>query len=403
MRDIHSSDIVEKSIKPKILVLDEGFPQTFLLLAALKSAGFDVILAELLFFEDSLLLQYYRKRTVTPDPRTPEYKLFLEQLIKEDWFDLIIANSEGLMPALWELDLKHTSQVYPCLNQLQRSVITDRVTMYQLASSAGLKVINFCILNEAADLKDAFTSLGFPLVMRGRQGFGGSQVLIVNNPSEAHEALTLLTSKSHGTPFAQQYISGYRCLIGGLCESGKVLTFFSQKTLESFPELTGPSIRICSIRDAKLEHYFKALMQALNWDGIACAEFICDGNQEYFFLEVNPRPWAAISASKLCGLDMVKSYADFLAGRKENLNQHFVANKEVILFPAFFSAKATSGQVPTLLLHPIQTMKCLWGAPWREKRLMAYYFVCLCRWLKQGMKRKLTKLLKKLQFMYYKY
>lgn len=380
----------------KILVLDEGFPQNLLLLAALKSNSFDITLAEPLL-EDSYFLQFYRKKIPTSYPELPEYGLLIKQLLEQENYDLILPNSENIMPVLWGLDSQLTAYLYPALNPSQRALITDRLTMYQAASDAGLKIIDFHIVNTVADLEAAFALLGFPLVLRGRQGLGGSQVVIVNNASEAHKALELVSEKSNGAPFVQRYVDGYRCLIGGICESGNVLTFFSQKTMESFPGPTGPSIRICSIQDEKLEHYFKLLIKALHWNGIACAEFICDANNDYFFLEMNPRPWAAISAAKSCGLDMIKAYTNFLAGIKEPLEQSFIEGKEVILFPAFFMAKASAGQTHTLLLHPIQAMKCLMGAPWRETRLMMYYFVNFYQWLQHGVKNKLVKFFKKLQ------
>ena len=380
----------------KILVLDEGFPQNLLFLAALKATGFDITLAESLL-EDSYFLQAYRKKIPTSHPALPVYRLQVEQLVTQGNFDLIVVNSENIIPTVFSLDAHLSTPTYPTLTDWQCTLITDRLSMYQVADTAGLNVIDYHILECVSDLEIACTTFGFPLVIRGRQGLAGLQVVIVNNAQEALKAYELLSTKSHGSPFAQRYALGQRCLIGGICDSGKVLTFFSQKTVETFPGPTGPSIRICSFHDDKLEQYFKALMRALNWNGIACAEFICTANNDYFFLEMNPRPWAAISAAKSCGLDMIKAYANFLAGKKEPLEQSFIEGKEVILFPAFFMAKASAGQTHTLLLHPIQTIQCLLGAPWRETRLIMYYFVNFYQWLQHGVKNKLVKLFKKLQ------
>lgn len=375
----------------KILILDEGWPQTLPFLVALKSVGFDITLADPTV-ENSSILSPYRRKIQTPYPDDITYPLFIEKILIQEEFHLIIPTSERIMPVLWPMESKFSNRVYPLLNGEQQRAVTDRLVMYKIAALAGLTIPSLKVLGDKKDLEISISTLGFPLVLRGRQGLGGMQVKIVENTHEAYAAFEKLSLQSQGLPFAQEYILGDRYLIGGLCESGKVLSLFSQKTLEAFPKPINPSIRVLSFRDERLEYDFKSLIRALNWNGMACAEFIYH-NKNYYFLEMNPRPWAAITAAKSCGIDLLEAYANFLAGRKIQFDKPFIADKEIILFPAFLVARSSKGHKHKLLIHPIQTFKCLAGGPWQEKYLMLYYLMSFFQWLKQSLKHKLIKLL----------
>jgi len=111
-------------------------------------------------------------------------------------------------------------------------------------------------------------------VLRGTQGLGGEQVRIVRDRSQLLEAYSALHARSPEPPFAQEFIVGTRTVVGALLDRGSTLRAFAQRSLETHPAPTGPSIRSRSMKDATLFEHAEKLFAALEWDGLALAEFI---------------------------------------------------------------------------------------------------------------------------------
>jgi hypothetical protein len=196
-------------------------------------------------------------------------------------------------------------------------------------------------------------------------------VCVVKDYPSAQVAYSYLKSRSPGAPFAQAYVTGQRCLIGGLFDRGTTLQWFSQRTVESSTP-TGPSLRVRSLNDPLLTDYATRIFKGLEWTGLACAEFILADNGEFHFLEINPRPWAAIQAAHCCGVPLMDLFAEFLMGQVRREPMPFVANREVTLFPAFLDSRLATGA--GIRWQDIGShLRSLRAVPWRYPGLLLHF------------------------------
>lgn len=352
----------------KLLLLDAGWDHTPYLVRELARENFDVTLAAP-GARDRWFLSRYCKQIAAPWSAS-ETGVFAELIDRSD-ADLILPLSEDIMEALWSLPESQSRRLFPPTTQLQRELLRDRTKMYAFASSCGVPVPGMMALEDERDLHVALKSYGSPFVLRGTRGLAGLQVRLVHDARQAADAYSQLQRDSPGAPFAQEYINGRRYLVGGLFHEGATLQLFSQTTVEALRPPTGPSIRIKSVADPVLWDYTKQVFRGLAWTGLACAEFMRDRNGEYRFLEINPRPWAAIYAAHCCGVPLLRTFAKYLKGDRAEYPIEVVDCKEVVLFPQFISARVASGDFPTMREFHYYTA-ALKGAPWRSPALLLH-------------------------------
>ena len=203
----------------------------------------------------------------------------------------------------------------------------------------------------------------------------------VTDLDDAQSAYAFLRACSPASPFAQSFVTGNRYLIGGLFENGEMLQWFSQTTIEA-SWATGPSIRVRSVRDNALTELARKLFSEMRWTGLACAEFIRSTSGDYMFLEVNPRPWAAIQAAHYCGVPLLSQFADYLRNKRPKKQVEFRAGKAATLFPQFIGWRIANRRLGKLVDVPayIQSIRAM---PWRHPALIAHFMRRL-RWGSQN-------------------
>jgi biotin carboxylase len=334
----------------------------------LARGGFEVTLATPLPPETRFLSRYCRQ---IPAPWSPQDPLAFAGLISDNQSDLVLPLSEDIMGALWKLPRELTSRVFPATTPLQQQALSDRTQMYALATSAGVPVPGMAALGSEHDLEAALSELGSPIVLRGTQGLAGLQVKIVDTVDVARTAYRQLTEFSPGAPFAQEFVKGRRFLVGGLFHEGEMLQYFAQTTVEAIRPPTGPSIRIRSVYDQDLIRYTDQVFRALSWTGLACAEFMQGSDGKFKFLEINPRPWAAIYAAHCCGVPLLRTFSEYLLGDRSRRQSDYIRSREVVLFPQYLSARIAAEQFPSWRDVP-SYLASLRGAPWGSPPLLLH-------------------------------
>jgi predicted ATP-grasp superfamily ATP-dependent carboligase len=351
------------------MLLDLNWKQTPYLVAALARSGIATTLVTTLR-PDELGLGHYCTQIESPSPHSPGYVSFLRQQIARVRPDLVIPLCEPIMELLWDLDRPVAVPIYPAMTEDLRGVLRDRRRFYQRAAALGIPVPPWMPIAWPADLEEAATRFGYPMVLRGTRGLAGSQVRVVSSAREAAVALGELNSESPGQPFAQAFIKGPRHLVGGFFSHGETIRLFAQETIEQHPAVTGPSIRVRGCTDETLIGSARTLVADLRWSGMACVEFIRDERGRFVLMEMNPRPWAALEVAERSGADICRAFAESLAGRPVGpLKGYRVRSSDVVLEGFVLARLRGMGLWPTLrTLGPRDWLDCAravpWGKPW---------------------------------------
>lgn len=360
----------------KILLLDEDWSTTPHLIYELARLKTQVVLATPSSHGYKKLKRLCRHAPI-PKVTRPDFLDHVRALIKNESANIVYAICEPMQQALWALPVNESIAVFPKTTELQRQLLSNRTRMYEFVADLGVPIPQMQLLEDQQQIDHAITFLGLPFVLRGTQGCAGTQVAIVDSADTAHRAYLSLKQSSPERPFAQKFIAGRRCLIGGLFDHGRELQLFSQCTLEARGP-TGPSLRVRSLSDPTLTALAQRIFTALEWDGLACAEFIRDAAGKYHFLEINPRPWAAILAAHHCGAPLLRMFARYLNGMAAEQPRIFSPEVECTLFPAFLQARIRARQFPRL-----RDVRAYWqslhAAPWNRPALMRHYLEMI-RW-----------------------
>lgn len=351
----------------RVMLLDENWPQTGYLIAALWKAGIEVTLLST-GAADGIALARMCEQIRTPMPSSPQYASLLQEHARRIRPDLIIPLSERLIELLWSLD-PPPAPIFPSTEPWQQELVMDRKKLYQLASASGVPIAPSMDLTGPQDLPAAADLLGYPFVLRGTAGCAGSQVRLVHTAQDAGGAYEQLRLISPGALFAQAFVAGHRQLFGGVFLHGEALRCYGQMTLQRWPRETSPSIRVLTVRDATMERHTRTLMRQLRWTGIGCAEYIKRETGELIFLEINIRPWAALGAAERSNAGICRAFANMLSARPITPRCTYRAGVDVILTEGFVIARRRESLWRTMRqLNWREGYGCLrtipWSTPW---------------------------------------
>ena len=329
----------------KILLLDDHWPHTAWIIQEMHRQKLEVTYASPGLVSARGLGRYCRHYRA-PWMHQDGYRDFLLDLLQCESFDLILPLCEPLQRVAWDLPERFASRVFPQASAEQRRPLDDRCALYDLAVRLGVPIPPRRAIAGTDDLEVLAGEFGWPMVLRGTQGVAGQQVRIVRNSTQAREAYRLLGDRSPSPPFAQRFIPGHRTVVGLLLDQGTALRAFAHRSLETYPGPTSPSIRARSIHDGRVIDYAQRLFAALQWNGLALAEFMHSVDDEFYLMEINPRPWATIQVAEACGAPMIEPFVRFLKGERPVEQRPYVVGREVVMFPAFLSARIRSGRFP---------------------------------------------------------
>src|ERR1035437_902067 len=123
-------------------------------------------------------------------------------------------------------------------------MLRGKVDFVPACVSAGVPVPAFRVVDDADGLAAAGGALGFPLVIKGNQGFAGASVRRADNPSElrAHYAALRAAQASREAPFlVQRFITGGVVSTQMVLDHGRPLCWNSALKAETHPGPFGPS------------------------------------------------------------------------------------------------------------------------------------------------------------------
>ena len=318
-------------MKPRVLVLDEGFVSGALTAVGLRDAGFHVTVVAGTGGRGA-----YRGRDIfwrlAPAVSSDAYLALLDGLVRTQRFDHVLPLTEPIQSRLWDAAPHWSGRLFPRTEEWQRAACRDKQRMSALVSSSGVAVPDERDIRGEDDVVVGVATLGLPVVVKGIRGRGGAATCIAGSLSEAIEAARAL--KASGVDcFLQRYVDGPTVLVGGVFAEGSAVRLYAGEKVEQYPPRTGPGSRLRSVRDPSLIEAALVAMRALRVTGIASADFVRDAGGRYLFLELNARPWGSMAAATAAEVDLFTPLGALVRGERPTPYLRFREGVECTVFP----------------------------------------------------------------------
>jgi len=261
-------------------------------LAAVRSLGrrdVEVICGSQRRWAQSFCSIYCGKRFVYPSPsQEAEFVQAMKRFAGSEKVDVLlpIGYDENLAMAKHADELTQVASV-PVAPWESMRVASDKSLTMQLADRLGVGIPRTFGAADEVDL--------FPVVVKGVGGSG--HVRYVNTKEE-------LAAAPKAGAVIQEYIPGEGYGFFALFNKGALRAFFMHRRLREYPVTGGASTAAESIFDPELKVQGLKLLSALNWHGVAMAEFKKDSRDGKFkLMEINPKFWGSLDLAIASGVD----------------------------------------------------------------------------------------------------
>lgn len=202
---------------------------------------------------------------------------------------------------------EHIGTPWPKLDTLQ--AVHDRIRLFEAAERAGVAIPETDLLTEIRDWDRE-------RIVKGRHALltetTGDAVPV--NTTEAPPKTTFLepgvepdvdglVAEMGHVPIAQEYVKGTEYCLRGLYTDGDVKVTSQKKLIRGYKYARGPSIYHQAVDIPALQSAGVALLDELEWEGLASVGFIRDHSGTFKLLEVNPRVPASMPVDIHAGIN----------------------------------------------------------------------------------------------------
>lgn len=206
----------------------------------------------------------------------------------------------------------------------------DKVSGKEVARKAGVPVIEDNrepLLSEDVILREA-ERIGYPVMLKASAGGGGRGMRVINGPDTLIQAVSEAKREAgnafgNDTLFLEKYVEDPKHIEVQILgdRHGNLVHLFErdcsvqrrfQKVVEIAP---APSLKQ-STRD-KLYEYALRIARTVNYDNAGTVEFLVDGKENIYFIEVNPRIQVEHTVTEqVTGIDIVRSQILIAGGER---------------------------------------------------------------------------------------
>ena len=208
---------------------------------------------------------------------------------------------------------EHVGTPFPSLSTLQR--VQDRIKLRDSARTAGVAM-------PRTDTIDSWKRWDEPCIIKPRYTMHApeydgrfdettpEQASTTYVPEDVQPDPRSVTAEMGHPPLVQEYVPttdeyGFFALY----DHGEAVATFQHRQLRGWKYVGGPSAYRESVSIPALERAGTALLDELDWHGVAMVEFLRDPHTDEFkLMEINPRFWSSLPFTVQAGVDFPALY-----------------------------------------------------------------------------------------------
>lgn len=205
--------------------------------------------------------------------------------------------------------------------------LSNKPELKRLAAEVGLRPLpGSSVMSSFVDIENAAKQIGYPLLIKSVQGFGGKGIRAVYKAEELRGAYDYVVAQCEQNGielelYVEKFLPESRLVEFPVLrdKSGRCLVLPSQEcaVMRRFQKLLveSPAPALGAVAKDSIEALLPALLKSLGLVGFASVEFLMAQDGQLYFLEVNPnvQPSHGVTGS-LLGVDLLREQVDLLAG-----------------------------------------------------------------------------------------
>jgi predicted ATP-grasp superfamily ATP-dependent carboligase len=297
----------------RVLVLDANQRSALAVTRSLGSHGVTVITADETPFSLASSSKFSSSYFSYPSPRIDPRRFidFLAEEVNRRQIEILLPMTELTTTLLLNNNLLFPHSIIPFPEMDVVNKLADKCSLIGIARELNIPVPRSWEVEKFDQLPFQLSDLSYPVVLKPGKSWlqndnkwSRNNVRFGNNPKET-QAIIDSDPAFHSHPFlVQEYITGYGQGIFAIYDQGKPLAFFAHRRLREKPPSGGVSVLSQSIPvNPDTLSYARALMDSVNWHGVAMIEFKVSENGTPYLMEVNTRFWGSLQLAIDAGVD----------------------------------------------------------------------------------------------------
>jgi len=197
---------------------------------------------------------------------------------------------------------------------------SDKYRMARLCEEIGVPAPRSFVPASETELRQIDRELAGPYVIKPQKESPGRSVLYARNEEELFDvyrkAFFFHAQSANELPILQEFIPGYGCGFFATYQYGVCKRIFMHRRIREYPASGGVSTCAESYYHPQLEEYGRRVLDALQWHGVAMAEFRFDTRQRTFkLIEVNPKLWGSLELALAADADFPGDLCKMASGK----------------------------------------------------------------------------------------
>lgn len=196
----------------------------------------------------------------------------------------------------------------------------------EYAKSIGVKTPNTALFPDFSSIKSKVKEFKLPIVVKGANEITKCEPQYFNSVQSVLEFANQKYEEENLV--VQERVAGNGEGFFAIYQHGELKRFFMHQRIRENPPSGGASTCARSIYKQDLFENGKAILDGLNWHGVAMVEFKRDLSGQLYLMEVNPKFWGSLDLSLSCGVNFPECYVKVALGKKLNYDNKYVVNKK---------------------------------------------------------------------------
>jgi predicted ATP-grasp superfamily ATP-dependent carboligase len=192
----------------------------------------------------------------------------------------------------------------------------DKAKTAALAREAGVATPGERLVAEVSAARDAAGALGLPMILKSAREEGRKALRYVRRIEDVESAFRDVRNLATAGVLAQEFVKGEGFGFSALYWNGHRVRHCMHRRVREWPPTGGTSACAESLPDAPaLERAGTAVLDALQWHGVAMVEFKGSLTGELKLMEVNAKFWGSHDVALAAGVDFPGDLVALLEGR----------------------------------------------------------------------------------------